>query len=131
VLTPRHRRTGSNLVDEGRNAARDRAERSTPKPVEFAGREATSNGCGVGVAMLPGHQLGTSLVDRPHSERGNHSRSPSPLTSQVSGGQARRRLLAVGWGGGLVVLRAEESSVHGEGDQQVSNEVGGRPGGRR
>jgi hypothetical protein len=131
VLTPRHRRTGSNLVDAGRDAARDRDERSTPKLVEFAGEEATSNVCGVGVAMLSGHQLGTSLVDRSLGERGNHSRSPYRLASQASRGQARRWLLAVEWGGGLVVLRAGESPVHGEGDQQVSSEVAGRPGGRR
>ena len=31
--------------------------RSTPKPGSLAGGEATLNGCGVGVAMLPGHQL--------------------------------------------------------------------------
>jgi len=48
--------TGSNLVDMGRGAVRDRRDgwRSTPKPGSFAGEEATVKVCGVAVAMLPG-----------------------------------------------------------------------------
>lgn len=87
--------------------------------------------CGVVVAMLPEQELGTSLVDRSCSERGNHPRSPSGSGSQPGPGQVRRRLRAVGWGGGLVVVRARERRVHGEGDQQVSREDAGMPGGCR
>ena len=87
--------------------------------------------CGVVVAMLPGQELGTSLVDRSCSERGNQPRSPSGSGSQPDPGQARRRLRAVGWGGGLVVVRARERRVHGEGDQQVGSGRTGRSGGRR
>lgn len=41
--------------------------------------------CGVVVAMLPEQELGTSLVDRSSSERGNHPRSPSGPASLVQG----------------------------------------------
>src|SRR4051794_25532095 len=68
-----------------------------------------------------GVEVGTSLLDRFGRERGNHPRSPQPASSQLTGGQARCRLRSVGWGGGLVVVRAEENSVHGKGGQQVSS----------
>lgn len=86
--------------------------------------------CGVAMAMLSGQQLGTSLVDRLRGERGNRPRSPFLLASQARSGQARRRLMTVGRGGGPVVVRARERRVHGEGDQQVSREAAGMPGGR-
>jgi hypothetical protein len=89
------------------------------------------NDCGVVVAMLPGQELGTSLVDRSCSERGNRPRSPSRPGSHSGLGQVRRRPRAVGWGGGLVVVRARERRVHGEGDQQVSREDAGMSGGHR
>jgi len=50
------------------------------------------NDCGVVVAMLPEQELGTSLVDRSCSERGNHSRSPCGPDSRSGPGQVRRRL---------------------------------------
>src|SRR5680860_1115459 len=52
-----------------------------------------------------------------------------PTGIQSVGGQVRCRLWAVGWGGGLVVVRARERRVHGEGGQQVSSRGTGRPGG--
>lgn len=52
---------------------------------------------GVVVAMLPGQELGTSLVNRLSSERGNHPRSPPGAGSQPGPGQARRRPRAAGW----------------------------------
>src|SRR5680860_933867 len=52
-----------------------------------------------------------------------------PTGIQPVGGQVRCRLWAVGWGGGLVVVRARERRVHGEGGQQVSSRGTGRPGG--
>ncbi len=52
---PLKARTGSNLVDMGRNAAHVRVEaRPTPSPVNRAGQEATAKVCGVPVAMLQG-----------------------------------------------------------------------------
>jgi hypothetical protein len=130
----RKRRAGSNLVDMGWSAVRGRLSRwdgcSTPKPGEIAGGEATVKVCGVVVAMLPGQQLGTSLVDRWCGERGNRSRSPWLPAVQAGGGQVRRRLRAVGRGGGLVVVGAGESPAHGEGGQQVSRADAGMPGGR-
>jgi hypothetical protein len=105
--------------------------RATPKPDEGAGQEATAKVCGVAVAMLPGQQLGTSLDDRLLGERGNHPRSPSRPADPAGRGQARRRLMAVGWDGGFVVVRARESRAHGEGSQQTRSEDAGMPGGRR
>jgi hypothetical protein len=87
--------------------------------------------CGVVVAMLPGQELGASLVNRSSSERGNHSRSPSGAGSQSGPGQVRRRPRTAGWGGGPVVVRARERRAHGEGDQQVSREETEMPGGCR
>lgn len=128
----RKRRASSNLVDRGWSAARKRPSgRSTPKPGEVAGGEAMVKDCGVVMAMLSGQQLGTSLVDRLRGERGNRPRSPFLLASQVSSGQARRRLKAVGRGGGPVVVGAGESPAQGEGGQQVSSADAGMPGGRR
>lgn len=50
----RKRRTGSNLVDRGRDAVRDHPVGwSTPKPTGSVGGEAMMNDCGVVVAMLP------------------------------------------------------------------------------
>ena len=46
---------------------------------------------------------------------------PSPPDFQSGGGQARCRLMA-GDGRGLVVVRARERRVHGEGGQQVMQE---------
>jgi hypothetical protein len=39
--------------------------------------------------------------------------------------------MAVGWGGGFVVVEGRESRPRGEGSQQVGSEDAGRPGGRR
>jgi hypothetical protein len=87
--------------------------------------------CGVVAAMLPGQELGTSLVNRSWSERGNHPRSSSGTGNRPDPGQARRRPRSAGWGGGPVVVRARERRAHGEGDQQVSREEAGMPGGYR
>ncbi len=56
-LKLRKKSAGSNLVDMGRDAARDLcafACGSTPKPSESVGGEAMLKGCGVGMARLPG-----------------------------------------------------------------------------
>lgn len=87
VLKLRKARAGSNLVDMGRCAARGhRIGWSTPKPVDSAGGEATLKVCGVGVAMLPGHELGASLVDRSRGERGNRPRSLLASVGQAEAG---------------------------------------------
>ena len=52
---PRKSRTGSNLVDLGRNAVHARGlARATPMPVNRAGQEAMGKACGVPMARLPG-----------------------------------------------------------------------------
>ena len=131
-LKSRKRGAGSNLVDRGRCAVRDlcREVRSTPKPVDCVGGEATVKVCGVAVAMLPGQSWVAYLVDRFLGERGNHLRLPCLPASQVGGGQVRCQLWTGRWGGGLVVVRARERRVHGEGDQQVGREDSGMPGDR-
>ena len=78
-----------------------------------------------------GEQLGTSPVDRSVSERGNHPGSPSPPPSQGGGGQACRQLMVSGWDGVLVVVRAWESHVHGEGGQHDRSARNGISGVRR
>jgi transposase len=54
-----------------------------------------------------------------------------PPDSPSGGGQVRSRPLAVGWGGGPVVVRARERRAHGEGGQQVGREDAGMAGDRR
>jgi hypothetical protein len=133
-LTSRQRGAGSHLVERGRYAVRDLhpvGMGSTPKPVDGVGGEATVKVCGVGVAMLPGQSWVAYLVDRFLGERGNHLWLPCLLAGRVGGGQVRGRLWTGGWGGGLVVVRARERRVHGEGDQQVGGEDSGMPGDRR
>jgi hypothetical protein len=126
-LKPLKRDAGSNLVDVGRIAAhavRDcgRGLRSRRNAV---GGEAARKVCGVLVAMLQGEELGADPVDR---DVVNVGTVPVP---PICGGQARCRLLVPGRGGGSVVVRGRESRPHGEGTQQASRAVAGRPGGRR
>jgi hypothetical protein len=78
-----------------------------------------------------GAQLGTSPADRLSVERGNHPPPPSSSAKPAGDGQARCRLLASRWDGALVVVRAGESPVHGEGGQRVRREGTGMPGDRR
>jgi hypothetical protein len=75
-----------------------------------------------------GEQLGASPGDRSVSERGNHPGPPSPPPGQGGGGQARRQLMISGWDGVLVVVRAWESHVHGEGGQHDRSGRAGRSG---
>jgi hypothetical protein len=133
-LNPLKADAGSNLVDVGRIAAhavrdsRGRGLRSRPNAV---GGEATRKVCGVLVAMLQGEELGADPVDRGVVNVGTVPQPPvlSPVVG--GGGQVRCRLMAVGQGGGSVVVRGRESRPHGEGTQQVSRAVAGMPGGRR
>ena len=92
-----------------------------------SGPEATVKVCGVVVAMLPGQQVGASLVDRCAVNVGTiHCRLVS--TRQVGAGQARRRADGCGWGGGLVVVGVRESRSQGEGGQWVYSTEGGMSG---
>jgi hypothetical protein len=92
--------------------------------------EATRKGCGVLVARLPGN----SWTPIPSTGRvvnvGTARRPPSLPAGQAGGGQARRRLMVVGWDGASVVVRGRESRPHGQGRQQVRSLGAGRPGGR-
>jgi hypothetical protein len=53
-LKPLKGRTGSNLVDVGREAAHVRHVRATPKLADRANEEAMGKVCGVLIAMLQG-----------------------------------------------------------------------------
>ena len=86
---------------------------------DVAGREATPKACGVGVAMLQGHSWAPTPSKGSGVNVGTVPAVPDPVSSQLVGGNARRRLMPSGWGGGPVVVRARESRVHGEGVQRV------------
>lgn len=104
---------------------------STPKPVSncrWGGHvEGLRRRRGDAAGVVAGRRPGRSA----HGERGNRLRSSLGPDSQ-SGLLGTGPLPAEGrrWGGGLVVVRAEESSVHGEGGQQVGGEETAMPGGR-
>jgi hypothetical protein len=129
----RKRRADSNLADLGRSAAHIRpevgmgdSEAGMDRPVRRPrGRSAAYSwrGCRGLAGRLPRRSV--------HGERGNHPRSPSRRSGLDADGQARSRPMTVEWGGGLVVVRARERRVHGEGDQQARRADAGMPGVRR
>ena len=84
-----------------------------------ADREATVKACGVVVAMSQGHSWAPTPSIGSGVNVGTIPAVPSPASSQLVGGKARRRLMPPGWGGGPVVVRGRESRPHGEGVQQV------------
>ena len=138
---PRKSRAGSNLVDLGRYAVRDLVRRrsgSTPKPDVFAGGEATLKACGVGVARLSGYSWLPSWSNGYVTNVGTtYDRPPRPASSRVDG-QARCQLMAVGVGGGPVVVvgiashqGGRENRPQGQGGQQVGSTDDGMFGGRR
>jgi len=132
-VTPRKSRAGSNLADMGRYAVRDRARsgaRSTPKPFVFGGKEATLKVCGIGVARLPGYSWVPNQLIGCVVNVGTARGLPIAWAASPVVGQVRCRLMAIGRGGGLVVVGARERRVQGEGGQQVSREDAGMPGGR-
>jgi len=113
---------GSGLVSNAH--PRGDAVRGTLGPVDVAGREATVNACGVAVAMLQGHSWAPTPSNGSTVNVGTIPAVPSPASSLLVGGKARRRLMLPGWGGGPVVVRGRESRSHGEGVQRVrSNEA--------
>ena len=96
----------------------------TPWLVNVAGREATVKACGVAVAMLQGQSWAPTPSNGSTVNVGTIPAVPSPASSLLAGGKARRRLMPPGWGGGPVVVRVRESRSHGEGVQRVrSNEA--------
>jgi retron-type reverse transcriptase len=131
VAKPLNRRAGSNLVDMGRSAAHGHCEVIDSE----AGQSPRSGGHTESLRRRRGEaagaQLDTSLVDRLVVNVGTIPASPSPAPSLGGDGQARRRLLASGWDGALVVVGGRESRSHGEGEQRVRSPKCGMPGGRR
>ncbi len=112
--------TSSNLTDLGWAAARTSTlVGGTLWPVDVAGREATPNACGVGVAKPQGHSWAPHLSNGSRVNVGTIPVAPSSASSLLVKGKARRRLMPSGWGGGPVVVRARESRAHGEGVQRV------------
>ena len=119
---PQDETTSSNLTDLGWAAARTRpapASRGTLWLCDVADREATVNACGVAVAMLQGHSWAPTPLKGSGVNVGTIPAVPSPASSQLVGGKARRRPMPSGWGGGPVVVRGRESRSHGEGVQRV------------
>lgn len=104
------------------------AVRATLWLVRLANREATANACGVAVAMLQGHSWAPTPSNDSGVNVGTIPPVPSPASSLLVGGKARRRLMPVGWGGGPVVVGARESLVHGEGVQRVRSQDADRGG---
>jgi hypothetical protein len=139
---PRKSRADSNLADMGQCAVRDSDRHgrsgSTPKPVVFAGGEAMLNACGVGVAKLPGYSWPPPWSNGYVTNVGTiHGRPSLPASGWVDG-QARCQLMAMGAGGGPVVVvgvtphqGGRESRPQGQGGQQVSSKDAGMFGGRR
>ena len=81
-----------------------------------SGAEATVKVCGVGVAMLPGQQVGASLVDRCAVNVGTVCGCPPPdRPGRVRAGPSSTE--GHGRGGGLVVVGVRESRTQGEGGQ--------------
>ena len=117
---PQEKTTSSNLADLGWAAARTSASAGrTPWLGDDADRAATVKACGVAVAMLQGHSWAPTPSKGSRVNVGTISAVPSPASSQLVGGKARRRPMPSGWGGGPVVVRGRESRSHGEGVQRV------------
>ena len=129
---PQEQTTSSNLTDLGWAATRTHTTlvvRGTLRLGDVAGREATVNVCGVGVARLQGHSWSPTPSKGSRVNVGTTSPVPPLRAASTAGGKTRCRLMPVGWGGGSVVVRARESRVHGEGVQRVRSgtaECGGR-----
>jgi len=86
------------------------------------------NACGVAVAMLQGQSWAPTLSNGSRVNVGTIPAVPFPPSSQLVGGKTRRWLMPSGWDGGPVVVRAQESCVHGEGVQRVRSMAADRGG---
>src|ERR687885_2396320 len=100
-----------------------------------AGEQGRRGGHGEGLRRThgdtAGEELGASPVERSAVNVGTVPEPPSPPASRAGGGQARRRPSGRGPDGALVVVRAWESHVHGEGGQSSRRRRAGRSEGRR
>src|SRR5829696_130951 len=96
-------------------------EQCTPAPVEWATPASVFRGRRGGHeeglrrtrGEAAGEKLGAAPVDRSAMNVGTILGLPAWC------GQARCRLLALGWGGAFVVVRGRESRPHGEGRQRI------------
>lgn len=104
---------------------------ATPKPACDAGGEAWGEGLRRTLGEAAAAELGADPIDRDMVNVGTILGSPFPSCCQHEDGQAHRRLMALGWDGGFVVVRDRESRSHGEGTQPVRRRSCGMPGGRR
>jgi hypothetical protein len=113
-LNPLKRGIGSNLADVGRDAVRAGPSGPATPWLVFRGWR---GGHGEGLRRTHGEAAGAKLdaapVDRSAMNVG------TALGLPATGGQARCRLLALGWGGAFVVVRGRESRPHGEGRQRT------------
>jgi hypothetical protein len=117
---PQEQTTSSNLTDQGWVVTRTRRGcRGTLELVDVAGSEAVVNVCGVATAKSQGHSWAPTLPRGSRMNVGTILSAPPFRPSRAEGGKVRRRLMLSGWGGGPVVVRAQESCVHGEGVQCV------------
>ena len=117
------RETGSNLVDMGRGAARAELTEgeATPTVRYSSGRGGHGECLRRTREDAAGVELGTDPVDRYIVNVGTIFLPLTPPPGQGGAGQTHRWLMAWGWDGVFVVVRARESRVHGEGRQQARN----------
>ena len=88
--------------------------------------EAIGKVCGVPVARVQGHSWSPNPTSGSRTNAGTIPAAPTPASMMLAGGKARRQLMLLGWGGGLVVVAGvttghggRESRPQGEGVQQV------------
>ncbi|MCA1604102.1 MAG: hypothetical protein LC775_01125 [Acidobacteria bacterium] len=103
---------------------------STPKSAKRADGEALVKVCGVTSGEAAGAELDATLIDRFTVNTGTTLCRSLVLTASGVGGIDPSSVEDTGWGGGPVVVRADERFVHGEGGQQVGGGRAGIPGGR-
>lgn len=125
----RKRGTGSNLVDMGRVAVRSPLIERIDSVADLACRW---GGHGESLRRnrgdAAGAKLDAGLIDRFTVNTGTvPRRSQGPETIRAGGIDASS-VEGGGRGGGSVVVRADERSVHGEGSQQVGSKDAGMPG---
>ena len=126
---PLKRITGSNLVDLGRAAVHDRSGGRLRTRFDTGRDGGHEESLRRTRGEAAGEELDTAPVDRLLVNVGTIPGFPYPPPSQGGDGQARDRPMALGWGGGPVVVRGRESRPHGEGGQRVCMHGTGRSGG--
>jgi hypothetical protein len=86
------------------------------------------NGYGVAVARPQGHSWAPPRSNGSGVNVGTILVVPPVAASCGDGGKTRCRSMPLGWGGGVVVVRAQESCVRGEGPQRVPSRHADRGG---